>query len=356
MERREKTNRRINPNILPMAIRQLYLPLLVLLSIDCFSQEIKVLTSGTKTSIRGLSAVTDKIVWVSGSAGTVGRSEDGGENWKWMTVKGFEKSDFRDIEAFDDKTAIIMAISEPAYILKTTDGGENWNLVFADSTKGMFLDAMDFYNRKNGIVVGDPVNGKFYVAKTRDGGNTWTRTPAVMQSKSIEGEGCFASSGTNIHYFTNNDFLFVTGGTAARLHDDSGGRLLPLLQGKESTGANSVAVRSGHARTGNQFIVVGGDFANPKDTVKNCFISNDGGASWVRPVTPPPGYRSCVIYLDRKKLLTCGITGVDISTDKGMNFKNISTEGFHVCRKAKNGKAVFLAGGNGKIGKLIVKK
>jgi photosystem II stability/assembly factor-like uncharacterized protein len=327
-----------------------------LLTIICFSQEIKILTSGAKTSIRGMSVVNDQVVWVSGSAGTVGRSLDGGATWQWTTVKGYEKRDFRDIEAFDAKVAVIMAIAEPAQILKTTDGGESWQLVFNDTTKGMFLDAMDFYDKKNGIVVGDPVGGKMYVAKTRDGGNSWTPAPAVLQSNSIQGEGCFASSGTNIHYFTNNDFLFVTGGTVSRLHDDSGGRLLPLLQGKESTGANSIAVMNGHARTGNHFIIVGGDFANPKDTVKNCFVTRDGGASWVRPTTPPPGYRSCVIYLDRKRLVTCGITGVDISYDKGMIWKNISTEGFHVCRKAKKGNAVFLAGGNGKIAKLIIKK
>src|ERR1700754_191932 len=112
MERREKTNRRINPNFYSMAIRRCLLALFVLITVNCFSQEIKVLTSGTKTSIRGLSAVTDKIVWVSGSSGTVGRSVDGGETWKWMTVKGYEKNDFRDIEAFDDKTAFIMAIAE----------------------------------------------------------------------------------------------------------------------------------------------------------------------------------------------------------------------------------------------------
>ncbi len=39
-----------------------------------------------------------------------------------MQVKSFEKTDFRDIEAFDATTAIIMAIAEPAYILKTVDG------------------------------------------------------------------------------------------------------------------------------------------------------------------------------------------------------------------------------------------
>jgi photosystem II stability/assembly factor-like uncharacterized protein len=315
------------------------------------AQTITLLTSGTKTSLRGLSVVNDRIVWVSGSGGTVGRSTDGGLTWKWMHVKGFEQRDFRDIEAFDSSTAIIMAIAEPAQLLKTTDGGENWRIVFTDSTQGMFLDAMDFYDRKNGIVVGDPIQSKFFIARTSDGGDTWTKTPAVMQSKAVEGEGCFAASGSNIHYFRNNDFLFVSGGPVSRLHDDSGGRVLPLLQGKESTGANSIAVRNGNS-TSNHFIVVGGDFAHPSDTTRNCYITRDGGATWIRPTTPPGGYRSCVIYLTNKKLLACGLTGVDISEDRGLNWRPISSQSFHVCRKAKKGKAVFLAGSDGRIGKL----
>ena len=44
---------------------------------------------------------------------------------------------------------------------------------------------------------------------------------------------------------------------------------------------------------------------------------------------------------------------VDFIDDGGMNWKNISAQGFHVLQKAKKGKAVFLAGGRGKIGLLI---
>jgi photosystem II stability/assembly factor-like uncharacterized protein len=88
------------------------------------------------------------LVWASGSNGTVARSVDGGKTFEWLTVTGYEKRDFRDIEAFDANTAIIMGISEPAIILKTKDGGKSWYKVFEDSTKGMFLDAMDFLNKK----------------------------------------------------------------------------------------------------------------------------------------------------------------------------------------------------------------
>src|SRR5258706_15194724 len=98
---------------------------------------VEMLTSGTKTSIRGLSVVNDNVIWVSGSNGIVGRSNNGGKTWNWVTVKGFEKNDFRDIEAFDAVTAIIMSVADPAYILKTNDGGETWKIVFENKTKGM---------------------------------------------------------------------------------------------------------------------------------------------------------------------------------------------------------------------------
>src|SRR5881275_2594694 len=103
--------------------------MIAILSIVCCSvhaQQVQLLTSGNKVSIRGLSAVNFIVMWVRGSNGQVGSSVDGGKTWKWLVVKGFEKRDFRDIEAFDAVTAVIMAVAEPANILKTTDGGETW--------------------------------------------------------------------------------------------------------------------------------------------------------------------------------------------------------------------------------------
>ena len=61
-----------------------------------------------------MSLPMDSIVWVSGSNGTVGKTTDGGNTWNWMVVKGYEKRDFRDIEAFNGNTAIIMVVDNPA--------------------------------------------------------------------------------------------------------------------------------------------------------------------------------------------------------------------------------------------------
>ena len=314
---------------------------------------IELLTSGTKTSLRGLSVVSDKVVWVSGSSGQVGKSVDGGKTWKWITVPEYEKRDFRDIEAFDKNTAIIMAIAEPAVILKTTDGGKSWRLVYQNETKGMFLDAMEFWNVRSGIVVGDPVNGRFFVARTFDGGDSWHEIPTRYMPQAEPGEGCFAASGTNIRYLDRVSSCFVSGGIVSRVFIRDSVFALPILQGKASTGAFSIAVKDNQKEHGgNQLIVVGGDYANDTIREKNCFVSNDGGKTWIYPAIPPHGFRSCVEYIGGQNVLCSGTSGVDFSSDDGMHWTLISNDSFHVCRRAKAGKAIFLAGGNGRIGKL----
>ncbi len=311
-----------------------------------FSQSVTMLSAGTKTSLRGLSVVNNKVVWVSGSNGTVGRSIDGGKNWNWTTVKGFEKTDFRDIEAFDDQTAIIMGISEPAHLLHTTDGGNTWTMVFEDSTKGMFLDAMEFINEKEGMVIGDPINGRLFMAHTSDGGLHWTKEDWEKRPLADSGEACFASSGTNIRYL-NNRWHMITGGLSSQLYREKKGLKLPIIQGKETTGANSIA-----GKNKRMLIIVGGDFNKPNDRIQNIAITRNGGRTFYMSTVPPHGYRSCIEYLVNKEWIACGLNGVDYTKDDGKTFTRISQTGFHVCRKAKNGTAVFLAGGGGRIGVL----
>src|SRR3954451_7892027 len=120
------------------------------------TEKIKIVTSGANTSLRGMSIVSENVIWVSGRKGTIGKSIDDGRTWKWIVVPGFEKRDFRDIEAFDSRTAIAMAVDNPAIIVKTTDGGATWKKVFERSMPGMFLDAMNFKNKKEGVCIGDP--------------------------------------------------------------------------------------------------------------------------------------------------------------------------------------------------------
>lgn len=330
-------------------LRCSYFFLAIIIHSQVFTQKINLVNTGTKTSIRGLCVVDDKTIWASGSNGMVARSVDGGKSFDWFKIPNFEKREFRDIEAFDSNTAIIVAIAEPAYILKTNDGGKNWKTVFSDSTKGMFLDAIFFSDPNNGVVIGDPINNKTYLAITTDGGNSWIKDSNTVLLN--DGEAFFASSGSNVVQQWNRkrkkfDCHFVSGGKHSNYYFNGTKYELPIVQGLESTGANSIAINK------KQAIVVGGDFAKDSLVNANCVLVDLKKMKFSLPQTYPNGYRSCVAYLSKKELITCGINGVDISNDKGFNWTSISKEGFHVVAKAKKGNAVFLAGGKGKIAKL----
>ena len=311
------------------------------------AQSIEVLQSGRAVSLRGLSVVTDEVIWASGTKGTVVKSVDGGKTWNWMTVPGYEARDFRDIEAFDKDNAVIMAIAHPAHILRTRDGGNTWQLVYENTTKGMFLDAMDFAGDKNGIVVGDAVKGHLFLARTADGGNTWHEETGPSTAADST-EGCFASSGTNVRLAGNGRYYFVTGGLKSRIISGSHAVVLPFDNSRSSTGANSLAIGD----HGNSMIAVGGDFQADTVRSKNCLISDDGGRTWRSPNVPPYGYRSCVEMVSSVQAITCGLNGVDVSNDSGRTWNAISRDSFHACRKAKRGDAVFFSGNNGKIGRL----
>jgi photosystem II stability/assembly factor-like uncharacterized protein len=314
------------------------------------AQTIRLIAEKKGVSFRGLSAVSDKIIWVSGSSGTIGKSIDAGKTWEWIQVRGYETKEFRDIEALDEHSAIVMAVGEPAVILKTENDGRKWKAVYTNSTPGMFLDAMEFWNDESGIVIGDPVNGRFFVARTFDGGNNWRALSQDKLPVADSGEACFAASGTNVRALTRGEACFISGGLKSRFFFKNMPIDLPLLSGKQTQGANSVAVWYKNRKVP-RVVVVGGDFEHPKLDSGNCAISNDGGKTWIVPQMSPNGYRSCVEFISQDRVITCGITGVDVSNDRGMNWKNISGESFHVCRKAKKGKSIYLAG-SGKIGKL----
>lgn len=316
--------------------------------------KIDPLTGGTQTSLRGLSVVSDNILWVSGSNGTVGKSTNGGKDWKWFRVKTFEKADFRDIEAFDAATAVVISVGEPGYILRTTDGGENWKVVYENKTPGIFLDALEFWNINAGIVVGDPIDGKIMIIRTFDGGNSWQAIPEKYRPKAAKGEALFAASGTAITALDRDEAVFVTGGKESHAYIRDQKIKLPIVQGKESTGAFSVAVFDRNKLNGGRkLMVVGGDYAADSLSTDNCFYSNDRGLTWNAPKQPPHGYKSCVDYINENDLVACGTSGVDYSTDGGQTWTLISKEDYHVCRKAKDGKAVYLAGNNGRVAKLV---
>ena len=155
--------------------------------------------TGVNARLRGVSAVSDKIAWASGTAGTVLRTTDGGDNWKQVSVPNAGKLDFRDIDALSDKVAYVLSIGngELSRIFKTTDGGASWTPLLVNSDPKVFLDAMAFWSADRGIAYSDSIDGQFVIYRTTDG-RTWNRIPAGALPPALPNEGAYAASGTNV--------------------------------------------------------------------------------------------------------------------------------------------------------------
>jgi photosystem II stability/assembly factor-like uncharacterized protein len=326
--------------------------LLLLLSFQGYTQTVtlKQLSTGTNTSLRGISVVSDHVAWVSGSNGFVARTVNGGADWKWMQPKGFENLDFRDIEAFDDQKAIIVNAGSPAFVLMTMDGGQSWTQTYVNRDSAVFLDGMDFWDNQNGIIFGDPIHNKLQLLKTVNGGASWQDISDNLKPEMKLGEAGFAASGTSIKVLDKGKAWIVTGGSVSNIYysKDYGKSwskyACPILQGENSTGAFSIDLIDA-----NNGIVVGGDYMKDKENVNNVLLTNNGGKSWVRPKVPVHGYRSSVSYLNKTTSVAVGTSGVDISRNSGLTWQHVSDANLNAVKKAKTGKLVLLAGNNGQI-------
>ena len=314
-------------------------------------QKVLLLDSGKNTSLRGLSVVNNKVAWVSGSNGWVAKTSNG-KTFTWQQLKGYEKLDFRDIEAFSADEAIIVNAGSPAYILKTKDGGASWNKVYENKDSLIFLDGMDFWNSKEGIAFGDPINGIMQLLITKDEGETWQDISAKANLELKPGEAAFAASGTAIRTFKNNVYI-ATGGTHSRLwtSTDKGKNWLAedinILHGEPATGVFSIAINS-------KFVyAVGGDYSKEKFDIGNFSFKNSHGHTWLKVEKHPGGYRSAIEVIDKNFIITTGPSGIDFSIDAGQTWQLLATKGFHTCRKAKKGGLVLFTGSRGQIGRLL---
>jgi hypothetical protein len=118
--------------------------------------QTEVQTVATEASFRGLSVVSAKVAWASGTKGTIARTTDGGKTWAAQTVPDADKLDFRDVEAFSETTAYILSAGPgpDSRIYKTSDGGKTWALQFKNAEPEGFLDAIAFWDDRNGIALG----------------------------------------------------------------------------------------------------------------------------------------------------------------------------------------------------------
>ncbi|TCD12059.1 oxidoreductase [Pedobacter frigidisoli] len=319
------------------------------------SYTFKPLNEKTKTSLRGLSVVSDQVTWVSGNNGSIGKTIDGGLTWTWIKPQGYEKLDFRDIEAFDDKNAIVVNAGSPAYILKTVDGGATWTEHYKNLDSAIFLDGLGAWDKNKAIIFGDPIKDKMQLLKTVDAGKTWSDISENLKFPLSKGEAGFAASGTTIKTLPGGKVWVSSGGTVSNIYYSADyGKTwevykCPIWQGESTTGPFSVDFYD--SKNG---VVVGGNYIKDKENSNNVLFTKDGGKTWQKPINPVSGFRSGIAYINAKTLVATGTSGTDISIDGGLNWKHISDKSFNAVQRAKKGSQILLAGEKGNIYQLLL--
>ncbi|MGE9809223.1 WD40/YVTN/BNR-like repeat-containing protein [Janibacter sp. G1551] len=310
---------------------------------------------------RGLDAVDRDTAWVtggsaSGGEGGVFRTTNGGAHWEDVRPAGSEGLMFRDVEARDAETAVVLAIGpgEASRIYRTTDGGATWAETFRNTEEAAFYNCVDFApGGRDGLAVSDPVDGRFRILRTADGGASWEVLPTAGMPDST-GEFNFSASGDCL-VMDGRDAWFGSGGADSRVFHsrdlgmtwtatDSG------LPAGEAAGVFGMATKNPR-----QAVVVGGDFAAPDNGTDAAATTRDG-ATWTgggdvahlgEDAAFVPGTRATVLAVGQGG----AIGGTSRSLDGGRTWTQVSDEAFHTLDCTNDG-SCWAAGGGGRVGRL----
>jgi len=272
-------------------------------------------------------------------------------------MEGIEKyhtsiPEFRAI-AHNATDFFMISVGNPALLYKTGELGK-MELVYMEEGDGVFYDAMTFWNDKEGIAVGDTVNGCFSIIITRDGGNTWNKLSCTILPKRIDEEGAFAASNSNIK--TIGDKTWVATTKRILYSPDKGTNWeafeTPILHEEEAQGIYSIDFWNE-----NLGIAVGGDYTKPERNTANKAITSDGGKTWqLLADGQKPNYKSCVQFVPNssgKEIIALGFTGISYSSDIGQTWSTLSEEPFYTIRFLND--SVAYAAGKNRISRLTFK-
>ncbi len=322
------------------------------LSLPAFSQW-QPQTVDTDASFRAVSVAGPDIAWIGGTKGTFLRTADGGKTWQTGTVPDAQTCDFRDVQAIDAQTAYLMSAGPAekgqARLYKTTDGGQTWTLLYQTQQTGIFFDGIDFWDDQHGIVFSDPVDKKWFILTTDDGGKTWQPVPPASLPLMEPNEAAFAASGTSlVVQGKRNVWIASGGGVFGRVYRSKDrGRSwtvsnTPLPAG-EATGL--FGMRFFSDKIG---VVVGGNYKQEQQPGQNAAITRDGGQTWqLMARTDPPGLKEAIALLPGDRLLTVGPSGTSLSADQGQTWQRLDTDGFHSLACAKG--TCYAVGAKGKV-------
>lgn len=319
--------------------------------------EIENLYEDSLLSIRAIDILKDNSLAFAANKGVFGLYHPKTKVWQTSVQSQDTMSlHFRAV-AHTSSDFFMLSIDTPALLYKTGEKGK-MELVYKEGRKGVFYDALTFWNDQEGIAIGDPTDDCMSIIITRDGGNAWEKLACDILPKIKDGEAAFAASDSNIAVVGNHTWVATGGKTSRILYSPDKGLTwqvfeTPITQGKETTGIYSIDFYDDL----NGF-AIGGDYTKPDSNAANKIRTKDGGKTWeLVAENQNPGYRSCVQYIPNRKgesLVAIGFKGIDYSNDFGSTWKHLSDKGFYTIRFLND--SVAYAAGQGRISKLTFRE
>jgi photosystem II stability/assembly factor-like uncharacterized protein len=278
-----------------------------------------------KISIRAV-LIQDKTIWYAADKGRFGSYNlITHQKTEHIILKDPLSIEFRSIAKTSDNI-FLLNVGNPALLYRISKDG-NQQLVYHENGEKVFYDSMQFWNDKEGIAVGDPVEDCLSIIITRDGGNTWRKTSCLQLPKVVNGEAAFAASNSNIVIRGNKTWI-VSGGKKSRVfYSPDKGKTwqvfeTPIVQGLEMTG-----IFTSDFYNDKQGFVAGGNFEIPNQNSGNKAFTADGGKTWnLIAENQGFGYASCIQYVpdsDGKGLVCVGASGLQYSADSGKTWKQL---------------------------------
>lgn len=313
------------------------------LGIFTFSQQIESFETilNDKISIRALEVDGGK-VWYSGTDSKFGFVDlKNKENRKQINLSD-KKLQFRTL-AKDKNSFYTINIESPAYFFKMDKKDLKSQIIFTDTLKTAFYDALHFVNDQLAYTFSDADKDNLLkLAVYRKG--QWKMFKNNVQLNN--GEAAFAASNTNIA--STKKYLWIaTGGKASRIlrmdlkKENIQVFETPFIQGESSQGMYSIDFFD------DKFgIAVGGDYTQQDANINNMATTNDGGETWqIQASGKNAGYMTCVKIKPGskgKEIIAVGDKHISYSSDFGKTWKKISDEkGFFVCRWIDGNTVVF---------------
>jgi photosystem II stability/assembly factor-like uncharacterized protein len=269
--------------------------------------------AGTMAWLRSVFFLDHNRGWAVGSKGTLLRTVDGGRNWKPAAAP--TTAIVRDIFFLDEQNGWLVCevnIYEltkkeqtRAFLMRTSDGGENWNRV---ELKGIDVNLVlvraVFSRGGRGWVFGE--HGLIYT--TRDSGETWTSVESPTRRLLLGG------------IFVDDDRGWIVGAGATIIQTSDGGetwyqsRLPQVERTVRFTAASFVDNRLGWA--------VGSS--------GNVYHTTNGGRTWQKQESGVHTDLLDVKFVDAREGWAVGAEGTIIHTvDGGLNWTSERSETQH---------------------------